>query len=114
MKVITGIACMVAVSSLLAPVHAQSFSCSIGQPACIQYGQKVVQSDAQCFDSFACLPGGFVCKKSLDELASNAKTFADRAGRIASGYDSLRLCLSKASDMDAVRECMRQDLLNVY
>lgn len=55
---------------------AQSFSCSMGQPACVGYDEKVVRQDAQCFAGYTCFPGGFVCKSDMDELADKAKRMA--------------------------------------
>jgi len=80
----------------------QSFSCSSGQPSCLGFGDKVVDRNAQCFDSYTCFPSGFVCKKDMDELA-------DRAKRMASNYDDLRLCLSRSTDMDDVARCVSID-----
>lgn len=86
---------------------AQSFSCSMGQPACVGYDEKVVRRDAQCFASYTCFPAGFVCKSDMDELA-------DKAKRMAQGYDDLRQCLSRASDMNDVESCVRRDNLNRF
>jgi hypothetical protein len=86
---------------------AQSFSCSMGQPSCVDYSEKVVRRDAQCFDSFTCFPGGFVCKSDMDDLSEKAR-------RIAQGYDELRQCLSRVSDMSDVERCVSRDRLNRF
>ncbi|RWM76595.1 MAG: hypothetical protein EOR81_22380 [Mesorhizobium sp.] len=51
----------------------QSFSCSFGEPACLDYGAVVCKSsatcvakDAVCFDSYTCDYKGFVCKSKFD------------------------------------------------
>lgn len=100
---------------LATPSLAQSFSCRMGtEPACLDYGDKVcssrgkcVTSDAVCFDSYTCNYAGFVCKSDMDELAEKAK-------RVTQGYDDLRYCLSRASDMGDVADCVRKDNFNVY
>ena len=105
----------VAVSSLVTPSLAQSFSCRMGsQPACLDYGAKVcssngkcVTSDAVCFDSYTCNFQGFVCKSDMEELS-------DKANRIAQGYDDLRRCLGRAEDMDGVADCVRKDNFKIY
>lgn len=97
------------------PSLSQSFSCMIGtQPACLDYGDKVcssnskcVRSDAVCFDSFTCNYAGFVCKSDMDDLA-------DKAKRMAQGYDELRFCLNRADDMEDVADCVRRDGFNIY
>lgn len=86
---------------------AQSFSCSVGQPSCVDYGDKIVRRDAQCFDSYTCFPGGFVCKSDMDDLSEKAR-------RIAQGYDELRQCLSRATDMSEVASCASRDNLNRF
>jgi hypothetical protein len=86
---------------------AQSFSCSMGRPSCVDYSDKIVRRDAQCFDSYTCFPGGFVCKSDMDELSEKAR-------RIAQGYDDLRQCLSRASDMSGVASCVSRDNLNSF
>jgi hypothetical protein len=106
---------VLAAVALATPSLAQSFSCSIGsQPACLDYGEKVcssngkcVTSDAVCFNSYTCNFEGFVCKSDMDELAEKAK-------RMAQGYDELRQCLSHSSDMSDVAECVRKDNFNIY
>ncbi len=85
---------------------AQSFSCNLGkQPACLSYSDMVVDRNSQCFDQLTCFPGGFVCKSDMDDLQTKAK-------RIATNYDDLRLCLSRASHMDDVQSCLGSDLIN--
>lgn len=101
--------------ALATPSFGQSFSCRMGsQPACLDYGDKVcssngkcVTSDAVCFDSYTCNFQGFVCKSDMDELAEKAK-------RMARGYDELRQCLSRSNNMSDVADCVRRDTFNTY
>lgn len=88
--------------SVATAANPQSFSCSSGQPSCLGFGDKVVDRNAQCFDSYTCFPAGFVCKKDMDELT-------DKAKRMASNYDDLRFCLSRSTDMDDVARCVSDD-----
>jgi hypothetical protein len=97
---------VLALALLAASEGAQSFSCNLGkQPSCLSYSDMVVDRSSQCFDQMTCFPGGFVCKSDMDDLRNKAK-------RIASNYDDLRLCLSRASDMTDVQSCVRSDLIN--
>ena len=100
MMILSG-AAIVALSAVKA-ANPQSFSCSSGQPSCLGFGDKVVDRNAQCFDSYTCFPSGFVCKKDMDELA-------DKAKRMASNYDDLRYCLSRSTDMEDVARCVSDD-----
>lgn len=78
------------------PAFAESFSCPIGRRgACLDYGDKVVSSDALCFSRMTCDYEGFVCKSTLTE-------FLDKAKKIAGGYDDLYNCVARAPDMTSV------------
>ena len=60
------------VSGLSPAADAQSFSCPIGrEPACLDYGDRVVDSSAACFDAYQCNYEGFTCKSHLTDCASN-------------------------------------------
>ncbi|MDP3897939.1 MAG: hypothetical protein Q8Q62_14810 [Mesorhizobium sp.] len=93
-----------ALASVPSVGHTQSFSCSMGQPSCINYNEKVVKRDAQCFDAYTCNFGGFICKSDGDRISEKAK-------RIASAYDDLRRCLNRANDIEDVNACIRTDNL---
>ncbi|MER9484735.1 hypothetical protein NKI50_01895 [Mesorhizobium sp. M0563] len=58
---------------VLPSLAGQSFSCSFGEPACLDYGAVVCKSSATCvskesicFDSYTCDYKGFVCKSKFD------------------------------------------------
>ena len=68
---------------------------------------RALPRNSQCFDSYTCFPEGFVCKAGMDELA-------DKAKRMARGYEDLRQCLSRVSSMDDVESCVRQDNLKRF
>lgn len=87
---------------------AQSFSCHIGKrAACLGYNDKVVDRSAQCFDQFTCSPGGFICKSDADKMQEKARAMIQ-------GYDDLRGCIIRASDMDDIETCIRRDNLKMY
>ena len=65
-----------------APAMAQNFSCSTGRPACLGYGDKVVDQNAQCFSGATCGYGGFVCKTKLDSVVNEYD-------RVVSSYNDL-------------------------
>lgn len=90
---------------------AQNFSCPIGKRgACLDYNDNVcdgwnakcVKKDAQCFDSYTCGYGGFVCKSDMDNLGTKAK-------KMASNYDDFRSCISRSNDMDDISACISMD-----
>jgi len=100
---------------LLAPMgvaQAQNFSCPFGkQGACLDYGDKVcssfgkcVDQNAVCFNSYTCDFRGFVCKSTLDEIATQYDSLAGEYRSLADDYDSLlQKARSLASDHDALR-----------
>ena len=85
------------------PVQAESFSCSFGQPACLDYGDKVCSSSAKCvsesaacFDSYQCNYEGFTCKSNVtecyqknDELVRDYNGLLEKHRALASEYDDL-------------------------
>ena len=57
---------------LASAAHAQSFSCPMGgEPACLGYGDRVVDRSAACFDAYQCDYEGFTCKSHLTDCASD-------------------------------------------
>ena len=64
-KIILLIACLTASLTYAQ----QNFSCYGGtRAACLSYSEKLVDSNAQCFDSGTCGYKGFVCKSKLDDV----------------------------------------------
>ena len=73
---------------------AQSFSCTFGRAACLDYGDKVcssfskcVSDDAVCFDSYTCDYSGFICKSKYDELSDEAQEISDKYNSLISDYN---------------------------
>jgi hypothetical protein len=82
------------------------FSCPIGRrAACLQYGDKIVDQGAQCFSSYTCGYGGFVCKSDLTELADQYDELLRKAKAMATEYDSYRNCILRASTLNDTRYC---------
>ena len=86
------------VCSLLFPTvgSAQSFSCSFGQGACLNYGEticsssgKCVNDDAQCFDRYQCDFEGFTCKSNVSECVTDYNRLLDERNRMANDYNDL-------------------------
>ena len=102
----------------LPPPHAQSFSCSIGTPACLGYSDKVVSSDAICFNGYTC-SGNFVCQSDLqdvaykyddlldeyNELVEEANEAVEQARKNKGKYDDLSFCVMHASSLEDARNC---------
>ncbi len=78
---------------------AQSFSCPIGKrAACLDYGDKVVDGSAQCFNSYTCDFSGFMCKSDHDSYVKKAKALVET-------YDGLKACISRASTIEDAKSC---------
>jgi len=78
---------------------AQSFSCPIGKrAACLDYGDKVVDSSAQCFNSYTCDFSGFMCKSDHDSYVKKAKALLET-------YDGLKACISRAATVEDAKSC---------
>ena len=110
----------------------QSFSCSIGTPACLDWNDKVVPNSATCFDSFTC-NGNFVCQSkyqdvvweyenlinefndlvnranskndSIEELLSLARRHEERAVEYENSYERLKSCIMYADTLDVASQC---------
>lgn len=55
-----------------------NFSCAYGmRGACLGYGDKVVDQNAQCFSGSTCGYGGFVCKSKLDDVVGEYDTLVN-------------------------------------
>lgn len=106
--------------------HAQSFSCSIGKPACLGFGEKVVDSSAVCFSSYEC-SSGFVCRSDYTGVVDDYNDLVDRYNEKsdaireiveyaekcraheespAASRGQFRTCVSLASSMQAVQNCL--------
>lgn len=108
----------IAVAALLTttiPGTAQSFSCRLGQPACLGYGDKVCNSnakcvtqDAICFDSFTCNYDGFVCKSDMKKVVSAYDEVIIKHNALVDTLNDLRHCLRMADTVDEAQDCARR------
>jgi len=106
MKPLTAVMLTIIAGTLLAippAVQGQSFSCTFGQPACLDYGDKIcssagkcVDESATCFDSYTCDYEGFTCKSNLTDLAGDYDQLVNRyndllndAKELGDEYDEL-------------------------
>jgi hypothetical protein len=102
---------------------AQSFSCPFGrEPACLDYGDQVVDQSAACFDSFQCDYEGFTCKSNVtactadyeallkkhDSLVDDYNALLDASQATEAALRGLRDCLYLASTTEDVRRCAEQ------
>ncbi len=78
---------------------AQSFSCPIGKrAACLDFGDKVVDGSAQCFNSYTCDFSGFMCKSDHDAYVKKAKALLE-------AHDGLKACISSAATVEDAKSC---------
>lgn len=100
---------------------AQNFSCPIGKRgACLDYNDNVcdrwsakcVKKDAQCFDSYTCGYGGFVCKDKLDNAIIEYENIRSQYNTLVNDYnsmkrarDTLKDCVSYASTLEGAQSC---------
>lgn len=107
---------MIAAFTLLSSsiAHSQSFSCPYGkQPSCLDYSDNVcdgyaakcVKKDAQCFDSYTCYPGGFVCKDKLDSAISEYDSLVSKHNILVDEANRYRRCILNASTLDDAQSC---------
>lgn len=68
-----------------------SFTCNYGQrAACLGYGDRVVDSNAACFNQYACgIGGGFVCKSKLDEAMDEYNTLVGKYNELLNMHKEL-------------------------
>ncbi|MER9574931.1 hypothetical protein NKI78_04660 [Mesorhizobium sp. M0400] len=74
----------------------QSFSCSFGEPACLDYGAVVCKSsatcvskDSICFDSYTCDYKGFVCKSKFDDAVGLYEAQVDKYNEVVGKFNLL-------------------------
>lgn len=75
---------------------AQSFSCSWGQPACLDYGDKVCSSNAMCVDQMAtcfdygtCDYRGYACVSQVDECVDTYEDLLRDHNQLVREYNEL-------------------------
>lgn len=83
-------------SFLSQELSAQTFSCSFGRAACLDYGDtvcssagKCVDSNAVCFDEYQCGFGGFTCKSNLDDCATDYNDLLRKHNDLVNDYNNL-------------------------
>ena len=83
----------------------QSFSCSFGEPACLDYGAVVCKSsamcvakDAICFDSYTCDYKGFICKSKFDDTVEEYEDLRSKFNDLVTTANGLRDSLQSALD----------------
>ena len=97
--VMSGFLLLIAVSA-----NAQNFSCSYGKRgACLGYNDKVVSSDAICFDSYTCNYEGFTCKSNLTDLGDDydglVGRFNDLVAKNGRLIDDYNILLEENNDL---------------
>lgn len=97
----------------------QSFSCSMGEPACLDYGAVVCKSnatcvakDAVCFDSYACDYKGFICKSKFDDAVREIDDKVNQFNSLLVNFNALKLdfntfadCVSRATTLEEAKSC---------
>ena len=98
-----------------------AFECYSGRPACLQFNNKVVSSDAVCFSSGTCSWGGFVCKSDYSKVTDMYDSLASNYDDLVSDYGSLRGNYNDlVSDYDSLRGnynnllAKHEDLISEY
>ena len=66
-----------------------AFTCSFGQPACVDYSEKIVDANATCFSSYTCGYDGFVCSSDYEELRSRYNEMLSSAQDTRMNYSSV-------------------------
>ena len=94
----------------------QSFSCPIGrEPACLDYGDRVVDQSAACFDTYQCNYEGFTCKSHLsecsaeyDRIQSEYNDLVDKHNTLIRDFNTLQeASQSMESDLREIKDCIR-------
>lgn len=87
---------------------------------CLGFGEKVVKSNALCFDPMSCSQEGFVCKSELTGLADEHEALLGKHNELVdihnelitthentlSDYQELQRCVGAASTLDEARDCL--------
>lgn len=96
---------------------AQSFSCTFGEPACLDYGAivckrsaKCVSDDAVCFDSYTCDYKGFACKSDYDKAVDEIDEKVRKYNTLVDGINSATICIKGGETADDALDCMRRYL----
>lgn len=90
------------------------------QMRCLGFGEKVVNSNAVCFEPLKCSQEGFVCKSELDSLADEHESLLGKHNELVSThnelisvyentvseYEKLERCVNTASTLDEAKGCI--------
>lgn len=90
------------------------------QMRCLGFGEKVVNSNAVCFEPLTCSQEGFVCKSELNVLADEHEALLNRHNELAnthnelitvyenalSEYEKLERCVNAALTLDEAKACI--------
>jgi hypothetical protein len=115
----TMFAAAMAVMSIASATNAysQSFSCTFGEPACLDYGAKVCSSSAKCvdqnavcFDSFTCDYNGFVCKSDYNDAVDEIDQKVRLYNSLAEDFNRLKAAYSES---ESEREDVTTKLSNL-
>jgi hypothetical protein len=88
------------------PYAADSFTCTIGRPACLGYGDKVVDQNAVCFASYTCSFAGFVCKSDFDALGADYDRLVSKYNNLVDDVTALEKCVARAKSAEAAKACL--------
>lgn len=87
---------VLALSGYTLAASAQSFSCNWGQPACLDYGDKVCPSNAMCVDQMAtcfdygtCDYRGYACVSQVDECVDTYEDLLRDHNQLVREYNQL-------------------------
>jgi hypothetical protein len=112
------------------PALSQSFSCSFGEPACLDFGAIVCESNAKCvgrsdvcFDSYTCDYKGFICKSKFDDVVAEYDSMLNKHNDLVNKYNALAnsarslaidndTLKSEIADLSSANERMKQCVLN--
>ena len=83
-----------------------SFTCSVGRPACLGYGDKVVDQNTVCFASYTCNFAGFVCKADFDSLADDYDRLVVKYNGLLGEVKTLESCVARAKSAEAAKACL--------
>lgn len=77
----------------------------MGQPACLDFGDKVVRQSAVCFDSYTCNYDGFVCKSDMKKVVDAYDLVILKHNTLVNVVNGLKNCLRTADTLDDAQRC---------
>lgn len=101
-------------------VHAATIYCEDNkQMQCLGFGEKVVKSNAICFDPLKCGQDGFVCKSELDTLAAEHESLLNQHNDLVNthnqlidtyessqaDYERLHRCVAVSTTLEEAKNC---------